>query len=663
MADITVNVTDAQPIDVELNGVVVKVFEAESFTDLSDVPSSYVGQGNKKVSVKADQTGLEFVADVPTAWGSITGTLSDQTDLQNALNTKANLSGGNTFTGTQVYDDQTADRIAIFGSSKNLQVASTATYPSLTELTYLKGVTSAIQVQINSKANLPAANGIVVRTGAGTTTNRTITGTANQITVTNGDGVSGNPTLSLPQDIATTSTPQFARLGLGVAATGVIPLSIAFAASFNSEGNSGFRILNAASGADVSLQMGADTTNDVGYIQAMQPGVAWTTRPLTLQANGGVVSIGTTGTAGRLTVQGSGATSSTSSLFVRNSASTELFSIRDDGLIYGRQEIVVGVSGIASTGYLTMQTAATGNYTGGTTGAVGKLEFYNSGASNTGTSAQIIAGRGRNVLGAGMLVFRTASSLGVVNDVASFTHTGSFLVGDSAFIQGTNGDARVVIRGAGATSSTSGLIVEDSAGLDILLVRNDGIVRVGSSTVIQTIPGGTGSAVTPQLSNMQVSGVAAMAVGIQDGTNNQRLGMFADQPNGIVGISSTFGSGAPAFVYREASAEVYRILSGNFAIGTTTTTGARFTVRGSGTSNTASSLLIQDSANASLLTIRNDGGFAFKGGTVGLAQTGWTTSNVTTDRTLDANSTTLDEVADVLATLIEDLKTKAIISA
>lgn len=44
----------------------------------------------------------------------------------------------------------------------------------------------------------PAGNGLAVKTGANTATNRTITGTANEISVSNGDGVSGNPTLSLP---------------------------------------------------------------------------------------------------------------------------------------------------------------------------------------------------------------------------------------------------------------------------------------------------------------------------------------------------------------------------------------------------------------------------------------------------------------------------------
>lgn len=53
-------------------------------------------------------------------------------------------------------------------------------------------------------------NGIPARTAANTFTARTITGTANQVVVTNGDGVSGNPTLATPQDIATSSKPTFA---------------------------------------------------------------------------------------------------------------------------------------------------------------------------------------------------------------------------------------------------------------------------------------------------------------------------------------------------------------------------------------------------------------------------------------------------------------------
>lgn len=62
-------------------------------------------------------------------------------------------------------------------------------------------------------------NGILTQTAADTFAGRTITGTANQVVVTNGDGVAGNPTLSLPQDIATTSTPTFGATTIS-AATG-----------------------------------------------------------------------------------------------------------------------------------------------------------------------------------------------------------------------------------------------------------------------------------------------------------------------------------------------------------------------------------------------------------------------------------------------------------
>lgn len=46
-----------------------------------------------------------------------------------------------------------------------------------------------------------SSTGMLARTASGTYAFRTITGTSNQITVSNGDGVSGNPTLSLPSDV------------------------------------------------------------------------------------------------------------------------------------------------------------------------------------------------------------------------------------------------------------------------------------------------------------------------------------------------------------------------------------------------------------------------------------------------------------------------------
>ena len=88
-------------------------------------------------------------------WGSITGTLSAQTDLQSALDLKSPLAGP-TFTGTVttpaiIVSAETASRVAIIDATKNVKSADTVTYPSLTELALVKGVTSAIQTQFTGK--------------------------------------------------------------------------------------------------------------------------------------------------------------------------------------------------------------------------------------------------------------------------------------------------------------------------------------------------------------------------------------------------------------------------------------------------------------------------------------------------------------------------------
>jgi len=61
--------------------------------------------------------------------------------------------------------------------------------------------------------------------------------------------------------------------------------------------------------------------------------------------------------------------------------------------------------------------------------------------------------------------------------------------------------------------------------------------------------------------------------------------------------------------------------------------------------------------------VRINGSFGF-GVTPSAVETGWTTfTNLTTDRSCNANATTVDELADILGTLIEALKAKGVISA
>jgi hypothetical protein len=89
---------------------------------------------------------------------------------------------------------------------------------------------------------------------------------------------------------------------------------------------------------------------------------------------------------------------------------------------------------------------------------------------------------------------------------------------------------------------------------------------------------------------------------------------------------------------------------------------ARVQIRGAGT-GTGVTLLVENSSGTARFTVRDDGAFAFAGGTVAVAETGWTTfTNLTTDRTCDANATTVEELADILGTLIVALKNKGILA-
>ena len=135
--------------------------------------------------------------------------------------------------------------------------------------------------------------------------------------------------------------------------------------------------------------------------------------------------------------------------------------------------------------------------------------------------------------------------------------------------------------------------------------------------------------------------------------------------------ASAFGSGVSIETTANGSTarsvKVWITGDGNVGIGANVFSAsiaptARLQIRGAGT-GTGVALLVENSSGTARFTIRDDGAFAFAGGTVAVAETGWTTfTNLTTDRTCDANATTVEELADILGTLIVALKNKGIIA-
>jgi len=136
----------------------------------------------------------------------------------------------------------TPSEILITNGSKSIVSAPVATYPSLTELTYLKGVTSDIQTQINLKA--PLAN----PTFTGTVTIPTpFTLGATSVTTT---GTRLNYLASAGGTTGTTST----NLVFSTSPTLVTPvLGVASATSMNVGGGTLNGVVNALSTTDITL--------------------------------------------------------------------------------------------------------------------------------------------------------------------------------------------------------------------------------------------------------------------------------------------------------------------------------------------------------------------------------------------------------------------------
>jgi len=203
-----------------------------------------------------------------------------------------------TFTGTLttpaiIVSSETASRLAIIDSSKNVKSADTATYPSLTELAFLKGVTSAIQTQITANANaLALAASRTIHSNYTTITNVIVPTVAISLPIPAGAyGSTDAFEIIVTMSKSVTLTPVFFNLyhdttvnGTGNTIASAVQLSAANRAGAFS------RILNLSGGIAYNAQA-ATSTSMTAYVASSGVASATTYNPavtqyITLQISG-----------------------------------------------------------------------------------------------------------------------------------------------------------------------------------------------------------------------------------------------------------------------------------------------------------------------------------------------------------------------------------------
>ncbi len=132
--------------------------------------------------LKGNGTAISAATDGTDYLSSTTGLKLDQTSAQTITN------------DTPIFNTLTASELVATTAAKKLQSLAVATYPSLTELSYVKGVTSSIQTQINAKGagtvtavSVATANGVSGSSSGGATPALTITLGAITPTTVNGN--------------------------------------------------------------------------------------------------------------------------------------------------------------------------------------------------------------------------------------------------------------------------------------------------------------------------------------------------------------------------------------------------------------------------------------------------------------------------------------------
>lgn len=268
------------------------------------------------------------------------------------------IAGVKTYSSSPIFSSETASTIASFDATKNLKSLPLATYPSLTELSYVKGVTSAIQTQFTAKAdlaspiftgtpNLPTGTIAVTQTAGNSTTAVATTAfvsaaDAGNVKITGVQSVTGGKTFT---NITTFQNSVLFNRGAADASTGISM----------SGGNS-----SASSGL-------VDITSDRGF------GYKYT------GSSTGVAYYGSSSGSGNI-FTANGITGYSGLLYVGQDNNSTTYSVTKAGLITGTSFVK---SGATSTDALLAGGGTLANPVSGT-GTSGQVSFWSGTTAQTG---------------------------------------------------------------------------------------------------------------------------------------------------------------------------------------------------------------------------------------------------------------------------------------
>jgi len=419
--------------------------------------------------------------------------------LFNISTTGALLSLVNSGTGFQVKTSSTA--------ITNRSIAVTGAGLGITNGDGIAGnPTVALAGQVLSLANL-SANGLMTITSGGVLNATSITGTANQIGVANGDGTGGSPTISI---VDNATLPGTGGVVIPKGTTGQQPVGVSGQFRFNTTTN---RFEGYISGSWVNIGSGDGTVTNVNGTTNQIAVLNGTTTPIISISPNPIIP----GTASITMPIGATAARPTgvNGMF-RYNTDLALF----EGFINGSWQVIAAGTGVTSV--------ATGTgLTGGPITSTGTISIDNSGvtAGTYGSSSQVpsytVNAQGQLTSAANISI--SATAIGAVTSVS----------GTAGEIDSTGGQTPVISLPS-ALVFTSKTITGGAFNMASAQVVSD---TVTTNTAAQTLTNKTISGASNTLTNIANASLTNSSLTV--GSTNIALGATASTLAGLTSVTVT----------------------------------------------------------------------------------------------------------------------------